>query len=113
MRCGVILGIVLALPSVLPGHALGWPALLLQPPTIESPRTMAASTEQQRAQRELEAKQKVERNRRCRPAIEKDYAGAIDGCKQRLGPEHSDDRQKCFAAARDRYFRKLGECKAG
>jgi hypothetical protein len=72
-----------------------------------------ASSEQQTAQKALEAQQKVERNRRCRPAVERDYAGAIDGCKKRIGPEHAEDRQKCFSAARGEYFRKLNECGAG
>ena len=114
MRCSVILVIVLALPQALAGHALGGAPLLSPPSTVESQRTMVqASTEQQRAQRALEAKQKVERNRRCRPAVEKDYAGAIERCKQRLGPEQADDRQKCFSAARDQYFKQLRECNAG
>jgi hypothetical protein len=40
-------------------------------------------------------------------ADRKDYAAAVDGCKQRMGPGQVDERQSCFAQAREKYYKSL------
>jgi hypothetical protein len=89
----IVIVILLALPVVLAGGAFGAPA--------------KASTPEHLEQAAREAREKVERNRRCRPGIEKAYAVAIDRCKKRLEPTR---RARCFGEAREQYFSSLSKC---
>ncbi len=111
MRNRVIGAIALAFSHLLPGYAVAVPASPVKQFTIETLRLAAQSlTPEQRAQRALEAKQKVERNRRCRPAVEKAYAEAIDDCRKRIDVEQYAERRKCFGDALDKYYKSLREC---
>jgi len=111
MRNRVIGAIALAFSHLLPSYAVAVPASPVKQFTIESLRLAAqSSTEEQRAQKALEAKQRVELNRRCRPAVEKAYAEATDACRKRIDVEHYAERRKCFGEALDRYYKSLREC---
>jgi CO/xanthine dehydrogenase FAD-binding subunit len=111
MRNRVIGAIALALSHLLPSDAVAVAASPVKQFTIESLRlAVQALTPEQRAQRALEAKQKVERNRRCRPAVEKAYAEAIDDCRKRIDVEQYAERRKCFGEALDKYYKSLREC---
>jgi CO/xanthine dehydrogenase FAD-binding subunit len=111
MRNGVIGAIALAFSHLLPSYAVAVPASPVKQFTIESLRVAAqALTPEQRAQRALEAKQKIERNRRCRPAVEKAYAEAIEDCRKRIDVEQYAERRKCFGEALGRYYKSLREC---
>jgi len=110
MRQRVIGLLALALSPALPTHVLGAPPLATQTPSESMLATAQASSAEERARRARDAKAKVERNRRCRPSAEKDYAVAVDRCKKNLGPEHADDRQKCFAGALQDYYKNLSDC---
>jgi hypothetical protein len=111
MRHRIVGLLALALSPVLPGQALGFPPMRSTQSTIEGLliRTQASSVEE-RAQRARDARAKVERNRRCRPSIEKDYAAALDGCKRTWGLEQTSERQRCFAGALKTYHKRLDDC---
>ena len=101
---------LLALSAVLTSGALGAPAKGSLP-VVGSPVVITRTpTPEYLEQKALEAQEKVERNRRCRPASEKEYALAVDGCRKRLGPEQTEELRRCFNEARGEYFRRLAKC---
>jgi hypothetical protein len=111
MQNRVIGAIALSFSHLLPGNAVAVPASSEENVATETLRLAAqSSTPEQRAQRALEAKQKVERNRRCRPAVEKAYAEAINDCRKRIDAERYAERRKCFGEALDKYYKSLKEC---
>jgi hypothetical protein len=105
MRNGAIGVFALVLLHLLPSYAAAVQAPQAKPFTIEN--GLAA---EERAKRALEAREKVERNRRCRPAVEKAYAEAIDNCKKTTDVERFADRRRCFGGALERYYTSLREC---
>lgn len=109
MRCLVIVCVTLL--TVASGRAFAEPPILSRPsPGDRQVVRIQASSVEERAQIAREAKEKIEWNRRCRPSSEKGYAVAVDGCKKHIGREHAGDRQRCFAGARQQYFKSLYEC---
>jgi CO/xanthine dehydrogenase FAD-binding subunit len=111
MRNGAIGVFALALLHLLPSYAAAVQAPQAKPFTIENLRiAVNGLAAEERAQRALEAREKVERNRRCRPAVEKAYAEAIDNCKKTTDVERFADRRRCFGGALERYYTSLREC---
>jgi hypothetical protein len=101
----------LALSTVLTGQALGAPALLSTQSAVEGALlSIQAPSPDELEQRAREAQEKVEWNRRCRPASEKSYAAAIDACRKAVNQEEISERKKCFAEAREQYFKSLSKC---
>jgi hypothetical protein len=104
---------VFALASLhlLPSYAAAVQVPHAKPFTIQSLRiAVNGLTAEERAKKALEARQKVERNRQCRPAVEKAYAEAIDNCKKTTDVERFADRRRCFGGALERYYTSLREC---